>query len=151
MPKYRYQCECGVQFEALNSVSKHMEPQKCPECGEQAPRMMPKGVEGHFNKEVTGPGPQNTGIHDLDTHIDRVIGQSAHQGMEVIEKRQAAKRRFLRDNPAIHPKQLARLPNGQLGVNTPAEQEFAERANRINSRAMNHFWSKKRPAPEAGR
>jgi len=114
--------------------------------------MMPSTVEGHFNKEVTGPGPQNTGIHDLDTHIDRVIGQSAHQGMEVIEKRQAVKREFLRDRPGISPKQIARRPDGRLGVNTPEEQAFAERANRINSRAMSHFQSKREPArQEAGR
>ena len=136
MPKYRYQCDCGVQFEAKNSVSNHKEPKPCPDCGEKAARMMPRAVEGHFNKTVDGPGPQNTGIHDLDTHIDRVIGQSAAQGMAAIEARQKAKREFLRDNPTVDPKNLARTPDGQLAVNKPEEQDFAVRANRINSLAM---------------
>ncbi len=139
MPKYRYQCNCGVQFEATNSVSKHSDPKPCPECSEKAPRMMPRAVEGHFNKEVDGPGPQNTGIHDLDTHIDRVVGQSAAQGMAVIEDRQKAKREFLRDNPGVDPKNIARTPDGQLAVNQPDEQSFAVRANRINTMSMKNL------------
>ena len=101
-----------------------------------AVRMMPRGVNGHFNHDVTGPGPQNTGIHDLDTKIDNVIGRSAAQSMAVIEARQKAKREFLRDNPGMDPKRLARTPDGQLAVNTESGQEFAKRANQINSMAM---------------
>ncbi len=136
MPRYRYQCPCGVQFEATNKAANHSDPKPCPECSVDAARMMPKAVEGHFNKTVDGPGPQNTGIHDLDTHIDRVIGQSARQGMEAIEARQKAKREFLRDNPGLNPKHIARTPDGELAVNKPEEQDFAVRANRINSLAM---------------
>jgi len=147
MPTYRYQCECGVQFEGRNPIAKHTEPKVCPECGEKANRMLPEGIEGHFNKEVDGPGPQNTGIHGLDTHIDRVIGQSAQQGMAVIEARQKAKREFLRDNPGVDPRQLARVPDGSLAINRPEEQSFAERANRINSRAMATFRKKREGEP----
>lgn len=145
MPKYRYQCECGVQFEARNSVSKHMLPMPCPDCEDMAPRMMPADIEGHFNKEVTGPGPQNTGIHDLDTHIDRVIGQSADQNRAVMEARSKEKRELLHRN-GWDPKRMARLPDGTYTENTVPEQEFALRANRINSRAMGFFGSKKKPA-----
>lgn len=142
MPKYRYQCACGVQFEDKNTIAKHSEPKPCPDCSGLAARMMPEAIEGHFNKDVDGPGPQNTGIHDLDTHVDRVIGQSAAQGMAVIEARQKAKREFLRDNPSVDPKHIARTPDGGLAVNKPDEQDFAVRANRINSRAMKKFGSR---------
>jgi putative FmdB family regulatory protein len=135
LPKYRYQCECGVQFSERNTVAKHSEPKPCPDCGDDAARRMPETIEGHFNKEVDGPGPQNTGIHDLDTHIDRVIGQSAAQSMAIMEERSRMKRELIRKN-GMDPKRLARLPDGQYVENSPDEQAFAVRANRINSRAM---------------
>ena len=81
-----------------------------------------------------GPGPQNTGIHDLDTHIDRVIGKSAEQSMAVIEKRQADKRKLIREG--VDPRLISRDPDGQYRTITPDEKGFAVRANRINSRAM---------------
>lgn len=136
MPSYSYLCSCGVLFEAHVQVSKHKDPQKCPACGEKAPRQMPETLTGHFNKDVSGPVPQNTGIQDLDNHIDRVIGKSAAQGMAVIEKRQAEKRAFIREQGLENGKRVARCPDGSLDVNSPDEQAFAERANRINSRAM---------------
>lgn len=107
--------------------------------------MMPTDIAGHFNKDVDGPGPQNTGIHDLDTHIDRVIGQSAKQGMEVIEHRQRVKREMIQRG--VDAKRIGRLPDGTYAENSEEEQDFAIRANRINSRAMSYF-EKKKPASE---
>lgn len=96
--------------------------------------MMPATVSGHFNKSVDGPGPQNTGIHDLDTHIDRVIGKSAEQGMAVIEERQAMKRKLVREGADPH--LISRDPDGQYRTISREEKGFAVRANRINTRAM---------------
>ena len=135
MPKYRYQCNCGVQFEARNSVSKHADPKPCPQCGELAARMMPSKVEGHFNQQATGPGPQNTGVHDFDTHVDRVIGQSAEQGRKFMEERSKLKRKLIAER-GWDAKRVSRNPDGTYGQNTQEEQAFAERANKINSRAM---------------
>ena len=103
---------------------------------------MPDTISGVWNKTVEGPGPQNTGIHDLDTHIDRVIGQHAEQSYGVIQERQRDKFQYLHDNPEVDPHNLARLPDGSLGVNTENEQAVADRANNINSKAME--WRRKR-------
>jgi putative FmdB family regulatory protein len=135
MPKYRYQCSCGVQFEGRNPVAKHMEPKPCPDCGHDAARMMPDGVEGHFNQIANGPGPQNTGVHGFDLNVDRVIGQSAAQGKAFMEERSRQKREFIQRN-GIDPKRVGKLPDGSYTENTPEEQAFALRANKINSRAM---------------
>jgi hypothetical protein len=143
LPTYKYQCECGVQFSAANKASKSKDPMPCPGCDEAAPRAMPNTVSGHFNKDVDGPGPQNTGIHGLDTHIDRVIGKSTEQSMAVIEERQKAKRRLVRDG--ADPNLITRDPDGQYRTITKDEKGFAVRANVINSRAMKKGLGKKNP------
>lgn len=144
MPVYRFQCQCGFQFEARKTVARHMEPSLCPDCGLKAERLMPTNIEGHFNKSVDGPGPQNTGIHDLDTNIDRVIGQSSAQNKEFMEARSREKRDMIRKNN-LDPKRLARLPDGSYVQNSEEEQQFALRANVINSRAMGFFKQRKDP------
>lgn len=136
MPRYSYQCSCGIQFEAMNSVAKHQDPKPCPSCGQDAPRLMPTGVNSVWKKEVTGPTPQNTGVHDLDTHIDRVIGQSAAQGWNVAERRVSLKRQVLVNEPGATGHDLSRNPDGSYRVLSPEERAVHERANTINSLAM---------------
>lgn len=40
MPLYEYDCQtCGV-FEAMHSMQAAAEPERCPDCGQQAPRVL---------------------------------------------------------------------------------------------------------------
>lgn len=156
MPIYEYQCDCGVRFERFLSVRSAKESTSssapCPECQEPAKRLMPKTVSGVFVKDVTGPVPQNTGIHSLDTHIDRVIGQSSKQGWSVHEQRQEDKAEVVRNNPGVDPHALAQNPDGTWRPLTEKERGIQVRAQTINSMAMNRMGGRRRarPAPSKG-
>lgn len=136
MPTYEYQCSCGVQFDAQAKMQDRTKPKPCPRCGDDANPMLPSTVQGHFKKDVTGPVPQNTGIHDLDTHIDRVIGQSAAQGRAVIEDRVRRKREVLRDNPGVDGHALSRTPDGDYRILGPEEKAVHDRTLAIHNKAM---------------
>lgn len=93
----------------------------------------PSSVSGHFSKDVSGPSPQNTGIHDLDTHIDRVIGQSARQGWGVAAERVRDKQALVADG--VDPKLIRKNPDGSYGEMRPEEKAVHERALQIHERA----------------
>ena len=135
MPMYSYQCNCGVRFDSSAPAAKHKDPKLCPDCGKPAARMMPTDVSGTFNQAVSGPVPQNTGISALDAHIDRVIGQSAKQGWEEMDKIRAEKRRTLRQNPGAKTEDLSRNLDGSYRVKPKDEKAFHERAVKINDLA----------------
>lgn len=99
--------------------------------------MMPDHLTSVWNKEVTGPLPQNTGIHDLDTHIDRVIGQSAVQGWDVAQRRVRLKRQVMSQTGATG-HDLSRNPDGSYRVLSESERAVHDRANQINKLAMDH-------------
>ena len=100
-----------------------------------ASRDMPEGVKGVFNQDVSGPTPQNTGIHSLDVHVDRVIGKSAEQGWAAEAARQQEKRRVLRATGA-KTADLSLNPDGTYRVMTPEEKGVQLRATEINLRAQ---------------
>ena len=145
MALYEYQCECGVRFEATAPMKDHDKPQLCPACGLQAPRHLPDGVEGVFQQEVVGSGPQNTGISQIDAHIDRVIGQSARQGWQVVEERVAEKRRIVREQK-VDGRNLSRNPDGTYRILAPEERGVHDRALAINSMAMTTVKQRRRSA-----
>jgi len=134
MPTYEYQCACGVRFDGRAPVADRRKPKECPDCGEDAPPMPPSTVAGHFNKNVDGPGPQNTGIHDLDTHIDRVIGQSSRQGWDVAEGRKRQKEEVMAAE-GVTGKDLSKRPDGSYGVLKPEERAVHDRAQKIHEKA----------------
>lgn len=147
MPTYKWQCKCGLRFEGIASMRDHQKPKKCPDCGADAQRMLPDDVSGVFNQDVTGPVPQNTGISQLDAHIDRVIGKSADQGRKVHEKRTKVKEQILASNPGTTPEDLSRNPDGSYRVLTPEERAVHDRAVTIDSLAMKTLKKKKSSAP----
>lgn len=137
MPTYEYQCStCGLKFDGHAKLADREKPKACSSCGEQAVPLVPSQVQGHFNHQVTGPVPQNTGIHDLDTHIDRVIGQSARQGHEVIRERVKDKQDVLASNPEATGHDLSRNPDGTYRVMKPEERGVHDRAQNIHKAAM---------------
>lgn len=110
MPKYRFQCTCGVSFEKNVPMTMATKPSPCPACSKPASREIPKGMNATWDVKVTGPVPQNTGIHGLDTNPDRVIGQDSTQRWGVIRERVQDKKDILRRNPDVSPDDLARDP-----------------------------------------
>jgi len=145
MPLYDYQCECGIRFEHSVPFVKRNDPVSCYECGAPAERLMPDTVSGVFVKDVTGMGPQNSGIHSLDAHIDRVIGKSAAQGWAVQEQRVGDKREVLRQNPEATGHDLSQDPDGSWRVLSKEERGFQDRALVINSQAITNLQKKTRP------
>jgi len=114
-------------------VSDRRKPKPCPSCGEQAPPIPPSTVAGQFKKDVTGPVPQNTGIHDLDTHIDRVIGQSADQGWAVAEGRKRQKEELIANGTDPH--LIRKNLDGSYGEMKPEEKAIHTRALKIHEKA----------------
>lgn len=135
MPLYTYQCRCGLRFEASVPMDRATEPHPCPDCGEDASRHLPEDVSGIYQQDVTGPVPQNTGLADLDAHIDRVIGKSAEQGWEVHRKRQEEKKRLL-EKEKTTPDHLSRNPDGTYRILSDEEAGVHSRANALHSKVM---------------
>ena len=137
VPTYEYLCKtCGLKFDGHAKLVDRDKSKKCPSCNTEAPPVVPSQVQGHFNHDVTGPGPQNTGIQGLDAHIDRVIGQSAKQGREVIDQRVREKKEMLANNPGITGHDLSRNPDGSYRVMTPEERGVHDRSLKIHGTAM---------------
>jgi len=145
MPRYQYQCNCGVLFEATASMKDHSQTKPCPDCGEQSSRKMPTDINSTFNQSMEGIGPQNTGVSQLDAHIDRVIGQSAQQSWSEIEKRERVKKEILAKNPNIPVSQLSRNPDGSYRILKPEEKAVQERALKIDALAVEN--QKNNPPP----
>lgn len=136
MPTYEWQCQCGLRFDGHAKLADRTKSKPCPSCDAEAPPVVPSKVQGHFNHEVTGPMPQNTGIAGLDAHIDRVIGQSAKQGRDVIDQRVREKQQVLANNPGATGHDLSRNPDGSYRVLKPKERGVHERSQKIHGAAM---------------
>ena len=136
MPLYAYQCDCGVRFETSGKMAESMKPAPCPNCGAESQRIVPDDIGGIFKVGVTGPVPQNTGIAQLDAHIDRVIGASAETGWTIHSDRIAAKKKILADNPGADGKDITENPDGSFGILSENERSIRDRAQTINNLAI---------------
>lgn len=135
MPKFRYQCPCGLQFDVFAKAGPEKKSTFCPSCNQESKRMLPNVITGVFIKTVTGPVPQNTGIASLDADPDRIIGQAAKQGWQVIEQRMQDKIQILKNNPDITGKDLSRNLDGSYRVLSEEERGAHDRAFAINQLA----------------
>jgi len=132
---YTYQCNCGLRFDKYAPMANHSKPQACPECKSMASRHMPDGVNGVFHLTTSGVGPQNTGVTDLDSNLDRVVGEDAKKGWAAIEVRDRGKAQTLRDNPGSTSYDLSKNPDGSYRVMSLAEKRIHARAFTINAMA----------------
>ena len=148
MPRYDYQCVCGLMFESYASMANSMENQDCPDCGTSAERVVPEKVEGSFVQDVSGPVPQNTGVSQIDAVADRAIGKAAQQGWEVADRRVQDKRQVLSGTPNATGHDLSRNPDGTYRVMSSEEKGVHARSQKIHGKAMTELGSKKtEPAP----
>jgi len=107
MPKYTFECECGLRFDRVLKMDDHPT-HPCPSCSEEAPRLFQgQGFGFAFAGAPKDIGtPANTGVHDIDyPSADKVVGRSAEGRWETYTKRAAIKEK-VRKNSGVS--QLAR-------------------------------------------
>jgi len=148
MPIFEFQCPCGIKFEAPGKMIAALKPRPCPECGQDAERLVPSSIGGVFLQDVTGPVPQNTGVASLDAHIDRVIGKSAEKGWKVHSNRVDEKKAVLAENPGATGYDLTETPDGGFEIMPENKRGFQDRALAINSLAIS---SLKQVEPQDGK
>jgi putative FmdB family regulatory protein len=144
MPTYDYQCKnCGLRFESFLSISEYEKPQECPSCNTLSERWIPESVSSVFNVDVQSIAPQNTGISELDLHIDRVIGAHAQKGWENIKRRVADKRALLNNTPDSDPYAIVRNRDGSYRLMPTEEKEKHTQAQNVNKKVMKTIKQKK--------
>jgi putative FmdB family regulatory protein len=57
MPTYDYECETCGPFTESHPMAEFAEPQRCPDCGDQAPRMLTLPAIGGGIQEDSGVTP----------------------------------------------------------------------------------------------
>lgn len=90
MPKYRFDCSCGLSFQRTLKMGEHPT-HACPACKGDAPRVF----EGFgFNFAQGGSAPANSGVtkHDYPT-ADQVVGSDADQRWAEYREREKVKTR----------------------------------------------------------
>ena len=96
MPKFTFECQtdsCNLRFERVLKIGEHVS-HECPNCHDQAPRVM-EGFSFGF-KEAADAKPGNTGVHKDDyPTADQAVGKSADQRWEQHRARDAVKNTVL--------------------------------------------------------
>jgi hypothetical protein len=110
-------------------------PRVCPECGANAPRWIPEDVCGTFNLETKGMNPQNTGVQQVDTNWDRVIGKDSETKWTGFAAHYKDKEKFMREH-GVGRDSISRNPDGSYRVLKPEEKGVHQRAIQINKAAM---------------
>lgn len=92
MPKYTFECqigECNLRFEKNLKMGEYPS-FECPNCHDQAPRVM-EGFGFDF-KGPAGAPPGNTGVHKDDyPTADQAVGKDADKRWELNRERDAVK------------------------------------------------------------
>lgn len=88
MPKYSFECACGVSFSRTLKMGEH-KTLECPSCKGDAARVF----EGFgFGFAVGSSAPSNTGVAKLDyPTADQAVGSSADQRWEAYHAREKVK------------------------------------------------------------
>lgn len=88
MPKYTFDCTCGVQFTRTLKLGDHFS-HPCPACQEEAPRLF-EGFSHSFS--TVGVTPTNSGVSKLDhPTADQAVGSNADVRWAEIAEREKVK------------------------------------------------------------
>jgi len=92
MPKFSFDCECGLRFSRTLKMGEHPH-HDCPGCGEAAPRFW-EG-QGFSHAFARGEGhPTNSGVAKYDNpNADEVVGFSADKRWDEINEREKVKKK----------------------------------------------------------
>lgn len=104
MPKYVFECQregCSLRFERNLKVGDHPT-HACPECSDDAPRVLDQeGFAFAFSKPENAP-PGNTGVHKDDyPTADHLVGQDADTRWAKYDE-QAKVKKAARDQGGTH-------------------------------------------------
>lgn len=88
MPKYSFECGCGLNFTRTLKMGDH-KTHDCPNCGEAAPRLF-EGFGFAFAPGGKAPGNSGVSKHDYPT-ADQAVGRSSEQRWEEYRARDKVK------------------------------------------------------------
>lgn len=89
MPKFTFDCLCGVQFSRTLKMGEHSV-HLCPSCGDDAPRIF----EGFSHSFAPGVNPSNSGVTKLDyPTADQAVGSNADVRWAEIAEREKVKQK----------------------------------------------------------
>lgn len=135
MPTYRFQCEaCGLNFTAQGKPD--VAETKC-ECGVQAKRVLPQGVNVSVSGGNVDTSKDSTGLSGIDYNWDRAVGESSRKNWRLIAQRQRDKIDVAQANNATG-WDLSRNPDGTYRVMTPEERAASERSREFHFKMDAH-------------
>lgn len=136
MPTYRFQCEkCGLNFTAQRAVDTVSA--KCSECGVDAPRVLPHGVNVTVSGGNVDTRTESVGISAIDYGFDRAVGESAKKNWNGIRGRQRDKLDVVRAN-GVTGWDLTKRPDGTYGVMSPEQRAASERSREFHFKMVDH-------------
>jgi putative FmdB family regulatory protein len=89
MPRYTFECGCGVRFSKNLRIGEHPT-HSCPSCGEDAPRFWEGESFGFGFQEGAVPGNSGVSKHDYPT-ADQVVGSDAEKRWAELRERDKVK------------------------------------------------------------
>lgn len=98
MPIYEFTCSvCGLRSEHLFRRVSDQATMPCPECGEEAKRVVSAASFkfAHGESQLRGMAPPNTGTSD-DWNYDRIIGRDADRRRRLTDERRKYKEGVIR-------------------------------------------------------
>lgn len=143
MPIHVFKClPCALRFEAFGPPA--LTSSECPNCHKVVKRDLPsgKGSAASFKSGGSAPTPPNSGAASLDYVADRAIGESAVTGWDEVGKREALKRRVLRNTPGASWKDLAVNPDGTY---TPVPTPARVQVEKVREEAIKTYVETKAP------
>lgn len=91
MPKYTFECSCGLRFDRTLKMGLHPT-HICPSCKEDAPRFMDGVGFGFAFSGSSSESASNTGVHDIDyPTADKAVGRSAESRWKTYHDRSKIK------------------------------------------------------------
>lgn len=161
MPVYEFTCHsCGLRFDKLfrRMVSSDtLTETPCSSCGEPAYRQVTAAAFkfSHPASQVRGAAPPNTGTSD-DWNYDKAIGRDAEQKWKVVEGRDAAKAKVIRQERenglALNKGQLVRSQEdgSYRAISEPERKVVNERRDVAFQVAQAVREQSKKPSSEPG-
>lgn len=88
MPKYSFECPCGLRFSRSLKMGEHPT-HICPSCDQEAPRVW-EGFAFNFAQGGSAPGNSGVAKHDYPT-ADQAVGSDAQKRWKEYRAREKVK------------------------------------------------------------
>ena len=111
-----------------------MKDTKC-QCGKQAPRVLPQGVNVAVSAGGADLSKETVGLAGVDYNFDRAVGESSQKTWGKIRERQRDKLDIVQAN-GVTGWDLSKNPDGTYRVMTPNERAASERSREFHFKAI---------------